>query len=756
MISSNKGQQKRIKHLIFIALSLFIFNQSYARHIIGGEVTYTCNGDGSYTFTMFIYRDCLGQGADFDSAPGALVGTVTLFRNGIVEDRLNLRAPQEDDVEPMIDNPCVEVPDDVCVERARYEFTATLPSSPDNYTVSYQRCCRNVTIDNILQPESTGATYSIDLIPRARELCNSSPSFNNFPPIVICAGEPLIFDHGASDIDGDQLIYEFCAPFVGGGLAGSGQGNGGSATDPDGVAPDPETSPPYTDVSFVLPTYTPIAPLAGDPVVSINPNTGLITGTPRIQGQFVVGVCVSEFRNGELLSVVKRDFQFNVTNCDPLVRADILEDAKIGDREFVLNSCGENEIFFKNESVDRSNITQWEWEFDILGNVTSIRDWDATVTFPDTGLYMGNLFLNPGTECGDTATIFVNVFPEIVAEYDLDFDTCIAGPVSFTDFSFTGAPAIVEWDWDFGDGSSSSAQNPIHIYEDPGTLRSVLRVTDTNDCVAEIDSVFLYAPVPNQIIVQPSSFIGCSPGEVFFDNLSFPIDSTYDIFWDFGDGGTSTEISPTHVFEQPGTFSISVDIVSPFGCETDREFFDFVSIKEGPLADFTFSPRTITSINPEVSFTDLSQLADSWQWQFGTQGASRDQNPTFTFRDTGLQEIILLVTHENGCQDTAFALIDVQPIVNFFLPNAFTPNNDSKNDLFMGVGTLADLVEYEMLIWDRWGELIFRSTDPFEGWNGKKNNVGRDEPNGVYVAYVTYRDPRGQEFEIKGYATLIR
>ena len=130
--------------------------------------------------------------------------------------------------------------------------------------------------------------------------CNSSPEFDNFPPIVICAGQPLEFDHGATDPDGDQLVYEFCSPLLGGGpLLGAGE-----YETCGGANPNPACPPPYFPVNFIVPAYDPLAPMGGDPVVSIDPNTGLITGTPTIQGQFVVGVCVKEFRNGELLSTV--------------------------------------------------------------------------------------------------------------------------------------------------------------------------------------------------------------------------------------------------------------------------------------------------------------------------------------------------------------------------------------------------------------------------------------------------------------------
>jgi len=452
---------------------------------------------------------------------------------------------------------------------------------------------------------------------------------------------------------------------------------------------------------------------------------------------------------------VKRDFQFNVTTCHPLVEADIVEDVILGDKEFVINSCGINDIQFQNESFERANITEFSWQFEINGVTETFTDWEPLISFPDTGLYNGVLILNPGLECGDTANIFVNVYPPINADFEFEYDTCIAGPVTFTDSSFTGAPLIVDWNWDFGDGKGSDTQDPKHLYDEPGIRTVVLRVTDSNECEDEFTEIINWSPAPTDVVVQPSSFLGCTPGNVFFNNLSSPIDSSYDITWDFGDGTFGSAVSPSHVYEEPGVYSVSLRIVSPFGCEIGDDFPDWITIQQGPVADFIFSPQMITSLQNTVEFTDLSIDAERWQWDFG-QGASREQNPTYTFRDTGQQEIILIAYHENGCQDTAYARIDIEPISRYFLPNAFTPNNDTKNDEYLGVGTLDEILDFQMLIWDRWGELIFQTNDPFQGWNGKKNNVGKDEPNGVYVVLVTYTGPRGQSFEIKEYATLIR
>jgi len=733
-----------------------------AAHIIGGEITYEClgwtNGDPnsgsrSYQFYMNIYRDCQGGGAPFDSPNAPYLATITIYRTGLSEDFLSFSAgsPQVEFIDPDPGNPCVIVPNNVCVQRGRYTFPVIdLPVSDQSYFIVYQRCCRNNSITNIESPESSGATYYMELTGKAQELCNNSPTYNGFPPIVICANEPFQYDHSASDTEGDQLVYEFCSPFLGGGL------NFNQPTSFSGVAPDPDAPPPYSPVSFVAPFYSALDPLGLDANVNINVNTGRITGTPTALGQFVVGVCVKEYRDGQLLSIVRRDFQFNVTNCDPTVVADIREDDIINGNEFLITSCGENRISFLNQSYQQARINDWYWAFNLGSRDTVITTWNATVNFPGIGEYEGRLYLNPGTDCGDTARIRVRVFPEISADFEYGYDTCVAGPVLFSDLSTAGPASISNWNWDFGDGNGSSNQHPRYSYTDPGLWPVRLRVTDFNGCQDSARREITYFPVPALLIISPSSFTGCAPGDITFSNLSTPIDESYDVLWDFGDGGTSTEISPGHRFTQEGVFSISLDITSPIGCQTDTLFTDLITIEPSPVADFTYSPQEPDNFNPSVQFTDRSSGAGKWFWDYEGISYSTQQNPTYTFRDTGLQEVRLTVTHPSGCQDTVIKYIDIVPKVNFFLPNAFTPNDDSVNDIFIGKGYLEGIREFEMSIWNRWGEQIFRSTDPDTGWNGRKNNTGKPVPAGVYVCLARYTSPRGEPVELRGFATLIR
>ncbi len=749
---------------LIVTLCLFYFWTStnlFAAHIIGGVITYECLGGDNYKFTMKIYRDCLGGGAEFDSF-GSLIGTVSIFRGNSNQEykKVLLNPPAITNIQPNISNPCLQVPSGICVEEGVYTFTVNLPKSTDSYHIAYQRCCRNNTIINLAAPGDSGATYYIELTPEAQNACNNSPVFDNFPPIVICAGEEIQFDHSATDAEGDQLQYSLCQPFLGGGT------NMTVPNAPNGVAPDPDLPPPYFGVNYVVP-YGYNNPLGSAPpnTLNIHPTTGFLNGIPNVVGQFVVGVCVEEFRNGVLLSRVFRDFQFNVTTCDPTVVADIAEDSivmQMADEIYYVKACGPDGVFFENESFQLSNIESFKWVFDIGATPLVIEgpgqaNWSPTIDFPGLGIYNGQLILNPGFQCNDTADIIVEVFPEVHPNFEFDYDTCIANPVVFTDLSFSdaGPNTIIDWRWAFGDGQGSDEVNPIYEYQMPGSMPVTLTVTDINDCEDQIVRTVDYFPVPEILVIAPSEFVGCNPADIFFENLSIPIDESYDIIWDFGDGETGTGVSPTHTYDETGVFTVSVDVTSPIGCQTDTTWKNLITILGSPRARFDYTPDQPSNIEPTVHFLDESEDAIQWRWDFSGLDVSLQRNPVFTFPDTGLQVIELVVTHQSGCRDTTLELIDVIPEVRYFLPNAFTPNGDGKNDLFKGQGKMVGATNFRMTIWNRYGEMLFETTDPFEGWNGKKNNSGKLAQQGVYLVQVTYTGPRGERVEVKGYATLI-
>ncbi len=745
--------------LFFIVVILFLVpSVTQAKHIVGGDVTYefvSRQGDQVTFEVLFtMYRDSQGGGAQFDNQ-----GRFGLFRgngNSWSHVRTYIENPMDiSNINIDTGNPCLEVPTGVGVQSGVYKFTITFTqSTTESYMIAYQRCCRNNSIFNILVPEDTGAVFSATISPFAQSEGDNSPTFNDFPPVVICANSLLNFDHSATDKDGDQIVYSFCTPLTAGGTDGV---MGGSADACTGITPDPvNCRPPFDEVSFRLPAYRFDDPLGNG--VSIDPNTGVISGIPQVLGQFVVGVCATTFRNGVEISRLSRDFQFNVTSCEVAVQASIGADKIVDGDGFIVNSCGDFDIDFVNLSTDQTKIFSYDWQFDVNGDLVEFDTRDISYTFPDTGRYDGLLLLNNEGDfdnCKDTAFVTVNIFPAINADFEFAYDTCVAGPVDFTDLSFSGAGDILVHEWTFEQNGTSDLKDPSYSYQTPGVKPIKLAVEDKNECRDSLVRDLTWFPVPPLVIIDPNIFVGCQPASIRFDNLSSPIDSTYDVIWDFGDGNTVNELSPTHIYDDVGTYSISVEITSPIDCQTDGSFNNLIKVLESPEAGFSFTPEMPSIFNKTVDFTDESVGAATWFYNIGGVGIL-EQNPTYTFPDTGLVEVVQIVSHPSGCTDSLSILLDIEPLVTLHLPNAFTPNNDGLNDTFKGKGFFDGFKDYKMNIWNRWGEKVYETEDPQIGWNGKNNNNQENSPVGVYVYTIEYTGPRGEMNQLKGHVTLIR
>lgn len=724
----------------------------HAGHIVGGEMYYDCLGGNNYRFTLKMYRDCFASGPNvaqsFDNP-----AFITVYRGNTLRDTLRVQLSQENNIPPVLNEPCVDPPVGICVHEGVYIFTLNLPFTPEGYTVVHQRCCRNATITNVLNPNDLGGSYFVNITPQALQTCNSSPRFRYFPPIVICNTIPLDFDHSAIDANGNTLVYSLCPPLEGGGNDITFPG----AQSFIGVTPFPASPPPYTAITFA-PPFNANNPMGGNPAITIDPTTGRISGRPNVLGQFVVAVCVNEFdAGGNLLSTIRRDFQFNVTNCQINVFADIAETSIVNLEQLLLRQCGDTTtVTFVNQSGQAQNITGYLWEFNFgNGNIVSSTDVNPTVTFPGYGTYDVLLIANPDSAgCRDSASIIVQLFPELRAEFTYTQDLCNSDTIPFTDLSVSagGAP-ITEWDWAFGDGTVSFQQDPAHFYTQAGDYNIALQVTDDNGCVDDTTMTLEYYPTPTVDVTLPD-FNPCEPAVLYFDNNSLPVNG-YNISWDLGDGNVSTELSPTHTY-MAGTYNVQLTMTSPTGCVADTVFPSSLVVRPSPVADFSYSPNAPSIFNPTVQFQDLSSGATEWHWDFGNGDTSNLTNPIYTFPDTGVYTVMLVVTNPSDCPDTAIYYIDVAPIYTYFLPNAITPDGDNVNDLFKGQGYFYAINHFEMSIWNRWGEAVFETRDPNEAWNGRKNNNGETCQPGVYAVLVNIDGPRGQFQQIKGFVTLVR
>jgi gliding motility-associated-like protein len=749
---------------IFLVIYFGIAPQGNSAHLIGADMTFECLSQGQYRITFIVYRDCASDGAGFDSQAGQIPGKISIFgENG--NRYLGMRDLQPPTVERINiepDNPCQIVPPNLCVEQGKYEFNINLPISDESYFIVYQRCCRNNTINNIVSPHSTGATYFVEITPLAQSQCIDSPTFDEFPPVLICNNSPFEFNHSASDnTPGTQLVYSFYAPFTGGGLAGSRPDDEWEdAFSLVGVAPQPTSRPPYAPVSFIPPLFTTNTPLSGNPAVGINSSTGIINGQPNIQGQFVVGVQVEQFLNGQLISTVRRDFQFNVSNCESLIDAAVRADEITSNDIFVINSCGNLVVEFADRStvIQGGRIEGYEWSFYVDSDTILRSGANPTLEFPREDSFLGRFVVNPNADlCSDTAYFQVNIFPSLSADFEFEYDTCAPGSVDFIDASITGGSnTILEWEWIFNSEGEGTGANTSHIFDESGLKEVSLEVTDDNDCSNIITRQLRYFPLPEIIVIEPQKFIGCAPEDIQFSNLSEYLSEDYMVTWDFGDGSTVDAISPVHQYTEPGIYDILIRVVSPFGCETQQLFPGFIKILEGPVAGFNVQPEVLNSFDQEVYVTDESTGGNGLQYNLNDEAQFFIPDLFYEFRDTGSVFIEQIVFKDNGCTDTLRKQLDVEPIATFFLPNAFTPNGDGLNDTYKGKGVTDFIGGFTMRIYSRWGELVFETTDPGEGWNGRKFNTGSDLPSGVYVCVVEFTEARGKSQVLKEFATLIR
>lgn len=230
---------------------------------------------------------------------------------------------------------------------------------------------------------------------------------------------------------------------------------------------------------------------------------------------------------------------------------------------------------------------------------------------------------------------------------------------------------------------------------------------------------------------------GCPPLDVAFTDLSPQNGVSYS--WDFGNGSISMADSiVSAAYTDLGSYDVTLAIEFSEHCRNSQTILDMIEIFESPVADFSTSPSNPSNLSPEVLFNDLS-TGDlvQWFWNFGNGNTSDKSHATTVFETPGLYDVQLVVTSANGCIDSLTRQITVNSIVNFYIPNAFSPNDDGVNDQFE-IFPVGPLQEYKLTIFDRWGGTIYVSNNSSEFWGGDLPN-GNKADIGVYTYLLEYQ-----------------
>lgn len=228
-------------------------------------------------------------------------------------------------------------------------------------------------------------------------------------------------------------------------------------------------------------------------------------------------------------------------------------------------------------------------------------------------------------------------------------------------------------------------------------------------------------------------------------------------YWQFGDGDTSSATSPKHCYK-PGDYSVTLTAFDSSGCKQSFARNNYIHVYPMPLAAFSPSPSETSILNPTVCFTNLSTGESSWKWYFldSLNDTSMLANPCITYTSPGTYCPKLVVTTTHGCVDAVTECVTILPDVTIYVPNAFTPNGNGVNDLFLAAGTNIDPNHFEMLIFDRWGNLLWQTKEWGKGWDGRANNGNNIAQEDVYVWKIDCLDILGKRHALLGHVSLIK
>jgi gliding motility-associated-like protein len=343
----------------------------------------------------------------------------------------------------------------------------------------------------------------------------------------------------------------------------------------------------------------------------------------------------------------------------------------------------------------------------------------------------------------DEVEVIVNALPVVVAEADKTI--CLGGLVTLSG-SGAGYGGTYAWDYGITDGVSF---NPA--------VTNMYTVTGTNaaGCV-NMDSIWVNVlPLPEIDFIADNSK-GCAPLVVNFVALSDG--ATYD--WSFGDGWSDDGGATTHIFEYDGSYDVTLTVTSEEGCVNSATFANYVDVDKTPIAGFTYSPDELTIANTFVEFENTSLGGDYFKWNFGDGSAENaDINPSHYYPEIGnsTYRVDLIAISTNGCSDTTQQILNFKDQLLYFVPNAFTPDGDTYNEMFKPVFVSGlDVYDFTLMIFNRWGEVVFESHNVDFGWDGTYGNRGMAD-DGIYIWKLEFGETMSDKKHYdEGHITLLK
>jgi gliding motility-associated-like protein len=428
--------------------------------------------------------------------------------------------------------------------------------------------------------------------------------------------------------------------------------------------------------------------------------------------------------------------------------------------KFTINdstSCLKGNLFsFKNESQisDTSNLT-YSWD---LGDGTQINTSNLSHQYQTFGFYIANLISTSNKGCKDTLYKNISIYEHPTIKYTINnLQACLRDNKFILKDVTKHTSSIKNWDWVFykansGKDSIFNTSSMEIKFNSIGKFHYQLIVTDSNSCQDTIKESLNVFPQSSLKIITDTVCFGDK--NTFKSNNTIDTGFINELKWHFGDGQNDNKPNTTHTYKTSGTYNIKLTSTNSFGCKDTLTKNNAAQSREIPTASFTYE-KTLDSLtytgyqfkSNSIGMSNLDHV-----WTYNTDETSTLKNPYILFADSGMKWVKLEVKDEFGCNDETGKWIKVMPDIVVYVPNAFTPNEDGINDQFKPFG-IVYAKEYEWIILDRWGEIIFKSNNQLDGWDGKIKN--KLVPDGVYTYQLKVTTAQNKKLKFAGTFHLI-
>ncbi len=408
-----------------------------------------------------------------------------------------------------------------------------------------------------------------------------------------------------------------------------------------------------------------------------------------------------------------------------------------------ISGCEPLNVSFNNTSTN-TNFQAWNF-----GDGNFSTSFSTNHTYTSAGTYIVNLNVENSNGCADSTAVVITVYPKPVAQFTTtSTDVCTPPVLLNTLNTSTGA---LNYDWTFGDGGVSNLTQPSHNYPVAGTYTIQLIASSLYGCKDTASQVLNVYDTPIASFTLPEDTV-CAGENILFNSTSSFADS---LTWNFGNGNIQIGNSVNYNYANSGNYIITLIANGPGGCADTLTIVQPIVVNPSPVADFEFeniqNPDPLSGI---VAFTNTSINANSYWWTFGNGDTSSLVDPIERYNEFGDFDVTLIAYNQYGCVDTIRQTVNVDFFYGLYIPNAINPGHpefEVSHFLPKGVG----LQEYELLIYDDWGNLIWSTTAldadgrPTESWDG--TFLGVPVQQDAYVWKVTATFMNFKVYEGKEY-----